>query len=360
MSTGSDPQAPRKGRGAQTNASGRYEALAREAFDDGWDLHEEAPQRLETIVGLETARSILSYNDSPDLSFDRAINTYRGCEHGCIYCYARPNHAYAGLSPGLDFETRLFAKPNAAALLERELADPKYAPATVVLGGVTDCYQPEERERRITREVLEVLARSRHPVAIVTKSALVERDLDLLGPMAAHGLAKVAVSLTTLDRTLARRMEPRAAAPHRRLATIRALSAAGVPTAVMTAPLIPALNDHELEALLSAAKQAGACSAGYVLLRLPLEITALFEEWLTAHYPDRARRVMSLVRQTRGGKAYDSRWGARQRGEGPYAELLAQRFRAACARLQLERMRLPLRTDLFVAPTPLGAQLSLL
>jgi len=352
------PPAPRKGRAAQSNASGRFEAQAREAFDDGWGP-EAAPRRIETIVGVETARSILSYNDSPDLSFDRAINTYRGCEHGCIYCYARPNHAYAGLSPGLDFETRLFAKPNASELLERELAHPSYKPATIVLGGVTDCYQPEERQRRITRAVLETLARARHPVAIVTKSALVERDLDLLAPMAGLGLAKVAISLTTLDRDLARRLEPRAAAPHRRVETIRALSAAGVPTAVMTAPMIPALNDHELEALLGAAQAAGARSAGYVLLRLPLEIKSLFEEWLAAHYPDRAARVMSLVRQTRNGKAYDSRFGARQRGEGPYAALLAQRFRAACARLGLNTMRLPLRTDLFQPPTPAGAQLRL-
>lgn len=354
-----EPAKLQKGRGAASNATGRFEAQQREAFDDGWDPGEQAPAKLETIVAIEAARTILSYNDSPDLSFDRAINTYRGCEHGCIYCYARPNHAYAGLSPGLDFETRLFVKPNAAELLERELAAPGYQPATIILGGVTDCYQPEERERRVTRAVLEVLARARHPVAIVTKSALVERDLDLLAPMAAQGLAKVAVSLTTLDRTLARRMEPRAAAPHRRLETLRVLSAAGVPAAVMTAPLIPALNDHELEALLEAAAAAGARHAGYVLLRLPHEIADLFQEWLAAHYPDRAARVMSLIRQARGGRDNDARFGARQRGEGPYAALIGQRFRAAARRLGLSGMSTRLDASRFMRPVLPGGQLAL-
>jgi len=349
-----------KGRGAASNQSGRLEALQRESFDDGWLAQDEAPVRLETIVGIENARTALSYNDSPDLSFDRAINTYRGCEHGCIYCYARPNHAYAGLSPGLDFESRLFVKENAAEALERELAAPSYRPATVVLGGVTDCYQPLERERRVTRGVLEVLARARHPVAIVTKSALVERDLDLLAPMAAAGLAKAAVSLTSLDRSLSRRMEPRAAAPHRRLQTIRRLSQAGVPVTVMAAPMIPGLNDHELEALLEAAAAAGARSAGYILLRLPRETGQLFEEWLAQHYPGRAKRIMSLVRQSRGGAAYDARFGVRQRGEGPYAALLAQRFKRALEHSGLTAPRLALRTDLFVPPTPQGRTLRLL
>lgn len=349
-----------KGRGAATNQTGRFETLQREAFDDGWLLEDEAAVKLETIVGIETARTALSYNDSPDLSFDRAINTYRGCEHGCIYCYARPNHAYAGLSPGVDFESRLFVKANAAEALERELAAPSYRPQTVVLGGVTDCYQPLERERKVTRAVLEVLARAQHPVAIVTKSALVERDLDLLAPMAAAGLAKAAISLTSLDRSLSRRMEPRAAAPHRRLKTIARLSEAGVPVTVMTAPLIPDLNDHELEGLLKAAAGAGAQSAGYILLRLPLEIEQLFQEWLAQHYPERAKRVMSLVRQTRGGKAYDPRFGIRQRGEGPYAGLLAQRFKRALQHFGLTAPRLALRTDLFTPPTPPGRTLRLL
>lgn len=358
-----EPPFPRqhKGRGAVSNLSARFEALQREAFDDGWTLEEdEATVKLETVVGIETARTALSYNDSPDLSFDRTINTYRGCEHGCIYCYARPNHAYAGLSPGQDFESRLFVKANAAEALERELAAASYRPATVVLGGVTDCYQPLERERRVTRSVLEVLARARHPVAIVTKSALVERDLDLLAPMAAAGLAKAAISLTSLDRSLSRRMEPRAAAPHRRLQTIRRLSEAGVPVTVMTAPMIPGLNDHELEALLEAAAAAGARAAGYVLLRLPREIEQLFQEWLAAHYPDRAKRVLSLVRQTRGGAVYDSRFGVRQRGEGPYAALLAQRFKRALHRCGLTAPRLALRTDLFLRPTLHGHTLPLL
>lgn len=352
---------PRKGRGAQSNASGRYEPQAREAFDDGWSESDPLPERIATMVTRETARTIISRNDSPDISFDQSVNPYRGCEHGCVYCYARPNHAYAGLSPGLDFESRIFAKENAAELLERELAAPGYRPRTIVLGGVTDAYQPVERELKITRNLLDVLARHDHPVGLVTKSQLVLRDLDILGPMAAKGLARIAISLTSLDPALARRMEPRAAAPHRRIETMRALTRAGVPVMVMTAPLIPALNDHELEDLLAAAAAAGARDAGYVALRLPLEISELFQQWLAAHYPDRAARVMSLVRQMRGGKDYDSRWKIRQKGEGPYAAMLAARFRKACARLGLNTgPRMAQDASQFRRPTRPGEQLELL
>jgi DNA repair photolyase len=350
-----------RGRGATSNETGRYERLDREAFDDGWDeSDDDAPAPLRTHVTIETAKTIISRNDSPDISFDRSVNPYRGCEHGCVYCYARPNHAYVGLSPGLDFESRLFAKTNAAALLDEAFAAPGYTPDTLVLGGVTDVYQPIEREYRLTRGLLEVCARYRHPVALVTKSQLVLRDLDILAPMAAAGLAKVAISLTTLDKTLARRMEPRAAAPHRRLAVIEALASAGVPVTVMTAPIAPALNDHEIETLLKAAADAGATGAGYVVLRLPLELQDLFTGWLTQHYPDRAARVLSLVRQMRGGKAYDSRFGLRQRGEGPYAALIARRFKQACARLGLSNAGRPLDASQFVRPTRSGEQLALL
>jgi DNA repair photolyase len=347
------------GRGAITNRSGRFEAHAREAFDDGWSDADPQPARLQTTVTAETARTIISRNKSPDLSFDQTINTYRGCEHGCVYCYARPNHAFAGLSPGLDFESRLFVKQNAADILARELAAPGYAPKPIVLGGVTDVYQPIERQWKATRAVLEVLAAHRHPVAIVTKSALVQRDIDILADMARDGLAKVAVSVTTLDPKLARTMEPRAAAPHRRLATIRALAQAGIPTAIMTAPLIPALNDHEIDALLAAGAEAGARSAGYVVLRLPLEISALFQEWLAEHAPDRARRVMKLVREMRGGRDYDSTWGARQRGTGPYAQLIARRFRAAARRSGLDRPSFALDASHFRRPPKPGDQLCL-
>ena len=356
------PSRARKGRGAQTNASGRFEREQRAAFDDGWDgggEGDDPPEKLDTIVTIEAARTIISRNDSPDISFDQSINPYRGCEHGCIYCYARPNHAYVGLSPGLDFESRLFAKTNAAELLEQELSAPNYKPSTIVLGGVTDVYQPIEREHRITRALLEVLQRHNHPVGLVTKSQLVLRDLDILAPMAALGLARVAVSLTSLDRVLSRRMEPRAAAPHRRIEVIRDLTRAGVPVVAMTAPVIPALNDHELEALLAAAAGAGAREAGYVLLRLPHEIAGLFGDWLERHYPDRAGHVMSVMRQMRGGKDYDARWRARQTGTGPFAALIAARFRRACDRLGLNRERRPLDVSRFRRPPRTGDQLDL-
>jgi len=351
---------PRKGRGARSNASGRYERFAIEAFDDGWTEEEGPLTKLETIVQVEVAKTIISRNSSPDISFDQSINPYRGCEHGCIYCYARPNHAYVGLSPGLDFETKLFVKKNAPQLLEAELARPNYHPRTIVLGGVTDPYQPIERGYGVTRAILEVLQRWRHPVGLITKSQLVLRDLDILAPMASRGLAKVAVSLTTLDKKLARAMEPRAAAPYRRVEVIRALAGAGVPVTAMTAPIIPALNDKEIEYLLATVAEAGAREAGYVLLRLPLEIKTLFREWLKEHYPDRAARVMALVRQTRGGKDYDATWGARARGTGPYARLIADRFKRAAARNGLNVEKTTLDATQFRRPYASGDQLDFL
>lgn len=338
------------GRGAGTNPSGRFEVLRRTPFDDGWDLEEEATPKLETQAIRELARSIINYNTSPDLSFDRTINPYRGCEHGCFYCYARPAHAYVGLSPGLDFESRILFKPNAPELLRRELAAPRYEPATLVIGGNTDVYQPLERRLGITRACLEVLAECRHPVALVTKSALVLRDIDLLAGMAANGLARVAVSLTSLDRTLSRKMEPRAAAPHRRLEVIGELAKAGIPVTVMTAPIIPVINESEIERLLDAAAEAGATAAGYVLLRVPLELEALVREWLETHFPDRANHVFNLLMAMHDEQAYRSAFGQRQKGKGAHARLIADRFRLACARLGLNRGSLALRTDLFVRP----------
>ncbi|MGA7326462.1 MAG: PA0069 family radical SAM protein [Rhodomicrobium sp.] len=345
----------RRGRGAVSNATGRFEPERRESFDDGWEGL-ECLEPFKTEVREEVAKAIIAWNDSPDLGFDRSINPYRGCEHGCIYCYARPSHAYWGYSAGLDFETKLTAKVNAAEALEKELSKPNYVPATIVVGSNTDAYQPSERERKITRSVLEVLDRFSHPVAIITKSALVVRDLDILSRLASRGLVKVAVSVTTLDRRLARTMEPRASTPEKRIEAIRQLSTAHVPAAVMAAPMIPALNDHELERILEAAAAAGALEAAYVLLRLPLEISPLFQEWLRAEFPSRAARVMSLVRSTRGGKDYVSRFGERQRGTGPYAAQIADRFKAALNRYGLNKRQLTLRTDLFRKQ---GNQLSL-
>jgi DNA repair photolyase len=308
----------------------------------------------------DSSRTIITRNNSPDISFSQSINPYKGCEHGCIYCFARPTHAYLGLSPGADFESKLFAKPNAAELLARELSAPNYVPKVIAMGTNTDPYQPTEKRMRITRSILEVLREFNHPVGIVTKSALILRDLDILAPMAAEGLAKVAVSVTTLDRKLARTMEPRAATPPKRLETIRALVEAGIPTNVMFAPVIPALNDEELENVLTAAKEAGALSAGYVLLRLPLEIKDLFREWLEESFPDRAKHVMSLVRQMRGGKDYDSNWHTRMRGTGPYAALIARRFHIAVKRIGLNRESHPLVLNKFKRPPQLGEQLALL
>ncbi len=346
----------RRGRGAVSNATGRFEPERRERFDDGWESLSEL-EPLKTEVREEVAKTIIATNCSPDLGFDRSINPYRGCEHGCIYCYARPSHAYWGYSAGLDFETKLTAKVNAAEALEKELSRPGYSPATVVLGANTDAYQPIERERKLTRGVLEVLDRFNHPTAIVTKSALVLRDLDILSRLASRGLVKVSISVTTLDRRLARKMEPRASTPDKRIEAIRQLSEAGVPVAVLAAPLIPALNDHEVERILEAAASAGASEAGYIVLRLPLEIAPLFQEWLQAEFPDRASRVMSLVRSMRGGKDYVSRFGERQTGTGPYAEQIAARFQVALKRYGLDQRHLVLRNDLFRAPGP--SQLSL-
>jgi DNA repair photolyase len=341
----------RNGRGAETNRSGRFEPLSRELADDGWNSLDLLPP-LKTTVQEETPRKIITRNESPDISFDRSINPYRGCEHGCAYCFARPTHAYMGLSPGLDFETKLFAKPNAAALLEKELAKPGYEVRTMAIGTNTDPYQPIERRYRIMREILEVLDRTNHPVGIVTKSALVARDIDILSRMAERNLVKVALSVTTLDRRLARAMEPRAATPDRRLDTLRLLSAAGIPTTVMAAPVIPALNEAEIERILEAGAAAGAREAGYVLLRLPLEVRDIFKEFLDREYPDRAKHVMSVIRSMRGGKDYDSTWGTRMRGEGPYAWQIGRRFEMAARRLGLNSEKRRLRTDLFTPPSP--------
>ncbi len=345
---------PLHGRGARTNAGGRYERFVSEAFDDGWTPEEVRP--LETIVTPELAKSIISTNSSPDISFDRSINPYRGCEHGCIYCYARPNHAYVGLSPGLDFETKLFVKANAAELLEAEFAKPSYRAKTIMLGGVTDIYQPIERGYGVTRALLEVMERWRHPVALITKSQLVMRDIDILARLAERGLARAAISITTLDRRIARVMEPRAATPQRRLEAVRMLTQAGVPTTVMMAPIVPAITDNEIEAVLQACAEAGANAAGYVVLRLPLEIKDLFKEWLAEHFPDRAARVMSLVRSMRNGRDYDPEWGKRQRGEGPYAKLIADRFAAARRRFGLDKPGLLLDTTQFRRPLEAGGQ----
>lgn len=322
----------RKARGALSFAPGRFESVAREDFDDGWTNDDEPVAPLQTHVTEERVRSIIQRNHSPDLPFELSINPYRGCEHGCIYCYARPAHAYLELSPGLDFESRLFAKLNAADLLREEIARRAYVCSPIAIGANTDCYQPLERRYGITRKLIEVLAECGHPLTIVTKSALIERDLDLLGPMGRANLAKVFVTVTTLDRTLARRLEPRAPAPQRRLDTIRALAAAGVPVGVMMAPVIPALNDKSIEETLEAAAQAGATMAGYQMLRLPNELKGLFREWLATHLPQRADHVMSLVRQLRGGRDNDPRFGSRMTGTGNFADLIAKRFELACRR----------------------------
>lgn len=339
----------RRGRGAATNVSGRFEPTAREEIDDGWESLADLPP-FKTEVAIETARTAITRNQSPDIAFDRSINPYRGCEHGCVYCFARPTHAYLGLSPGLDFETKLTAKPNVAELLRRELAAASYKPRTIALGTNTDPYQPIEKTYRLTRKILEVLEETRHPVGIVTKSALVLRDLDILSRMAAQGLAKVAISVTTLDPVLARQMEPRAATPARRLETIARLTEAGVPVSVLTAPIIPSLNDHEIDRLLESASAAGATEAGYVLLRLPNEIKDLVAEWLLEHHPAKMQRILSLIRETRGGKLYDSGWGTRQKGEGVIAWTIGRRFELAVRRLGLDRRHLKLRTDLFSPP----------
>jgi DNA repair photolyase len=339
-------RARRRGRGAVSNATGRYETLARVAFDDGWEgLEDLAP--FKTSVTVDTTRKIIARNDSPDISFDRSINPYRGCEHGCVYCFARPTHAYLGLSPGLDFESKLFVKPNAPELLERELAAPGYTPKIIAIGTNTDPYQPIERRYKIMRRILEVLERAGHPVGIVTKSALVLRDLDILARMAKRDLVKVAISVTTLDAKLARTMEPRAATPPRRLEALRELVKAGVPTSTLIAPVIPALNDAEIERILDAVAAAGVRHAGYVLLRLPLEVRDLFREWLIANFPDRYRHVFKLIRDMRGGKDYDSTFGKRMTGSGPIAWMIGRRFEVACERLGFNATRVKTTTAHF-------------
>ena len=354
------PRHLRKGRGAVSNPASRYDSTTALEMDDGWGILDEDLPPLRTTVSIDSTRRIIARNHSPDLPFDRSINPYRGCEHGCVYCYARPSHAYLGLSPGLDFETRLFAKPDAPALLAAELGKPGYRCSVMALGTNTDPYQPIEREHRITRGVLEVLSAHNHPVAIVTKSALVVRDIDILADMAERRLARVYVSVTTLDRDLARTLEPRAATPQRRIATIRTLAEAGIPTGVMVAPIIPAINDAEIEDILAAVARAGAASASYVMLRLPLEVADLFREWLRVHAPLKADHVMSLVRGMRGGRDYDSAWGRRMTGDGPYAEMIARRFDLAKRRLALGGRDWSLDTTRFRPPPRPGDQLSLL
>lgn len=347
----------RRGRGAGMNPSGRFESESRHVYDDGWETIEDLPP-FKTEVQIEKPRVIITRNESPDISFDRSINPYRGCEHGCIYCFARPTHSYMGLSAGLDFESKLFAKPDAAKMLDKELSKPGYTAKTIAIGTNTDPYQPIEKKWRIMRDILQVLEAHQHPVGIVTKSALVMRDQDILARMAEKGLAKVCLSVTTLDGKLARTMEPRASTPTRRLQALRSLADAGVPVGVMVAPVIPGLNDHEIERVLDSARAVGALEAGYVLLRLPLEVSPIFKEWLLRNYPDRYRHVLSLVRSMRDGKDYDAEWGKRMRGDGPYAWQIGRRFEIAAKRLGMNLAKRRLRTDLF-SPTPGSEQLSL-
>lgn len=349
----------RRGRGAVTSASGRYEAQARVAIDDGWGSLDDEATPLRTTLQEDATRTIIAYNGSPDLPFDRSINPYRGCEHGCIYCFARPTHAYLGLSPGLDFESRILFKPRAAELLEAELRHPSYVPRSIAMGTNTDPYQPTEKKLEITRGIIKVLAAFNHPLGIVTKSRLVTRDIDLLAPMAARGLARVMLSVTTLDHRLARRMEPRASTPKRRLEAISTLVAAGIPTGVMVAPAIPGLTDHEMERILDAAYAAGARTAGYIVLRLPLEVKTLFREWLAEIEPNRAKRVMDHVQDMRDGKDNDSTFGMRMRGRGPYADLIAQRFQKAAKRLGFNATRISTDVSQFRPPPRAGDQMSL-
>jgi DNA repair photolyase len=349
-----------KARGVASNRAGRFAATQVERAIDDWYV-EELPQRIDEIVSADRARSLITTNDSPDVGFEASINPYRGCSHGCIYCFARPSHAYLGLSPGLDFETKLFYKEHAVELLEAELARPGYEPKPIALGINTDAYQPLEKRLALTRSLLTVLARCRHPVSLITKSALILRDLDLLTDLARDGLVSVMLSITSLSDPIKRTLEPRTASPESRLRVVRELAAAGIPVGVMVAPVIPAITDHEIEAILAAARDAGASCAGYVLLRLPHEVKDLFREWLAEFYPDRAKHVMSLVQQSHGGKDYDSRFGQRMRGTGPYAELLHRRFRLAARKLGFESAddRHRLNTSVFRPPTPTGGQLTL-
>ena len=355
------PARAQKGRGAVSNIDGRFEKHIHQAIDDGWTaslLEEQDPPRIKTTLGIDGARSVITRNQSPDVPFDRSINPYRGCEHGCVYCFARPTHAYLGLSPGLDFETRLFWKPEAASLLRKQLSSKVYQPAPIVIGTSTDPYQPVDRDKKLTRSIIEVLADCQHPFSLITKSALVTRDIDLIAPMAAKNRASVAVSVTSLDHRLSNLLEPRASAPHRRLDAIRKLSEAGIPVTVLCAPIIPGLNDTEIEKIVSACKEAGAQSISHIVLRLPLEIADLFEEWLEAHYPDRKAKVMSLIRQMRDGQTYQSQFGTRMRGTGPIADLIAKRFDAARKKNGLVGRSLDLDCSGFKRPSANG-QMSL-
>lgn len=346
------------GRAAGSNDVGRFEPYQRSAFDDGWQ-GEDDQLPLRTEVSIERPRKVITRNTSPDISFDRSINPYRGCEHGCIYCFARPTHAYLGLSPGLDFEAKLIARPEAPDVLERELRAKSYRPEVIAIGTNTDPYQPIERENKIMRRILEVLLEYRHPVGVVTKGTLIERDADILGEMGRLGLARVGISVTTLDRHVARKMEPRVPPPERRLKTIRVLTDAGCPVRIMASPVVPALTDHELEAILERGAEAGAIAASWIMLRLPREVAPLFREWAETHFPDRAARIMGRVRDLHGGQDYDPEWGKRLTGEGPFAQLVAQRFSIAAKRLGLARDLPPLRGDLFKCPVRQGDQLSL-
>ncbi len=347
-----------RGRGAQTNKGSRFDRQSREEFDDGWGQVEDL-KPFETIEHVERAKSIITRNESPDIGFDRSINAYRGCEHGCSYCFARPTHAYLGHSAGLEFERDIYVKANAVDLLRRELADRRYKPKPIAMGTNTDPYQPAERQHKLTRGILELLLETRHPVTITTKSALVVRDLDILKPLAEQNLVRVALSITSMDHILSRKMEPRASTPEKRLEAVRLLSEAGIPTTVMAAPMIPAINDMELERILDAAAAQGAVGANAILLRLPGEVRDIFREWLLRHFPDRVSHVMSLVRDTRGGKDNDPNFGTRFVGEGPYATLLRQRVDLAKARYKLDRPIAPLRTDLFTPPAVDDGQMSL-
>lgn len=348
----------KRGRGAQDNVDARYLSFTREAIDDGWGLEEEVP-RLKTSVTPEYSKTIINRNNSPDLPFEQSINPYRGCEHGCVYCYARPAHAYVDLSPGLDFESKLFSKNNAVEVLEKELSKPSYRCSPITIGANTDAYQPTERKLRITRSVIEVLAKCNHPLTIITKSSLVERDIDLLAPMAEKNLVQVFISITTLDRDLARRMEPRATAPQRRIETIARLNAANIPCGVMVAPIIPGLNDSEIENIINAVADVGGAFAGYVMLRLPREVKQIFYDWLTAHYPLKCSRVMANIRDVRSGKDNDSQFGRRMRGSGPIAGLIKQRFDKAVRDAGLNSSRLDLDCSLFESSARLDGQLSL-
>ncbi len=350
---------PIKGRGATGNPANRYQAHSRAEFDDGWGSLDQPPPKLKTTLTVDSSRTVIAYNESPDIAFDRAINPYRGCEHGCIYCYARPTHAWLGHSPGLEFESNLYYKPDVADCLRRELATKHYTCGTIMLGAVTDAYQPVERDLGLTRQIIELLAECQHPLSIVTKSALVERDIDLLAEMASEQMAEVCISITSLQKDLAGKLEPRAAAPHRRLRTIEQLAAAGIPVKVLVSPLIPVLTDPELEQILQAARDAGATSAGSTLLRLPLEVAPLFSDWLEAHAPGQAQRVLSRIRDTRGGKLYDADFSQRMSGSGHYAELLAQRFAKAARRLGYQPAK-QLDCSRFRKPTADGGQMSLL